>query len=419
MLINFHDFSPLFAQASPMFDPAGLAPIPAPLWFVQFFKVLGFVLHILAMNIWFAGIPLILLMMIFGQKSGRRFIKRMFSQLPIIMAFGINFGIVPLLFVQTIYYKPFYTATILMAWHWMMVLPLVMIAYYGLYIAAFSVGKENKVGQTFFAGLIASVCLLLVAYIMVNAMSLMGRPDTMVAIWHQGQTFAGTDAAGATYGLGINSVDPTLWYRYGTMFGLAMTTVAFWTVFDAMVLIPKRKEKTSEELQADDAYRRWAGSFAVVVAWIGGAVAVACFYQYIGCVQSAPATAACFGEEGNQKFQYLIYAAMFAPFLAAIGLTCAKLFRTGRFVTVIGITLCQLVALATFAIARQWIQNLEISQVTPITQFAENTQLEPIYTSPLVVFLVLFVLGALVIAWMIRQMAIAPNAAAPNRRDDG
>lgn len=409
MTIISCDFATIFAQTVPMFDAAELPPIPAPLWFVQFFKILGFVLHIFAMNIWFAGIPLFLLMMIFGQKQGKRFSKRMFSQLPIIMAFGINFGIVPLLFVQTVYYKPFYTATILMAWHWIMVMPLVMIAYYSLYIAAFSVRKENKGAQTFLAGLIASVCLLLVAYIMVNAMTLMGRPETMVGLWQQGQSVAGIDAAGATYGFGTNSSDPTLWYRYGTMFGLAMTTVAFWTVFDAMVLIPKRKEKTPEELQADDEYRRWAGWFAVFVAWIGGAVAATCFYQYKGYVQTNPGM---FGEEGGyQIFLFLINAAIFTPFLAAVVLTGAKLFRTGRFITAIGITLCQLVAVATFAIVRQWVQNIEVSQVVPIMELKENTQLEPIYTSPLAVFLVLFVLGAMVIAWMIRQMAIALKSA--------
>ena len=412
MTPNSHSFVSLFAQTLPMFDPAGFDPIPAPLWFVQFFKVLGFVLHLIAMNIWFAGIPLILLMMIFGQKFGKRFVKRMFSQLPIIMAFGINFGIVPLLFIQTVYYKPFYTATILMAWHWIMIIPLVMIAYYSLYIAAFSVGKEKKHTQTFLAGLISSLCLLMTAYIMVNAMALMGRPETLVSLWQQGQFIAGTDAAGTTYGLGVNSAEPTLWYRYGAMFGLAMTTVAFWTVFDAMILIPKRKEKTLEELQDDEAYRRWAVSFAVLVAWIGGIIAAACYYQYIGFLKTNPATAAYFGGAGRPEFQYLIYAAMLAPFLGAVALTGAKLCRTGRFVTVIGVTLCQLVALATFAVARQWVQNLEVSQIVSFAQFTENTQLKPIFTSPLVVFLVFFVLGTLVIAWLIRQMAGAAKPAA-------
>ncbi len=405
-----HDLICVFAQNTPMFDAANLPPIPAPFWFTQFFKVLGFVLHMLAMNLWFAGIPLLLLMLIFGRKHGKRFAKRMFSQLPIIMAFGINFGIVPLLFVQTVYFKPFYTATILMAWHWIMIIPLVMIAYYSLYIAAFSVGKEKKSAQTFIAGLVASGCLLLVAYIFVNAMSLMGRPESLTKIWQHGQLFAGTDAAAATYGLGINSAEPTLWFRYGAMFGLAMTTVAFWTVFDASLLIPRRKEKSVDELKADDDYRRWAGGFAVIIAWLGGAIAAACWYKYTGFVETNPATAAMFGEGGRPEFQYLLYGAMFAPFLGAIGLTFVKLFRFGRFVTATVVTLCQLVALATFAVARQWVQNIEVSQIVPIAKLVENTQMSPIYTSPVVIFLVLFVLGALVIAWMIRQMVAAPKA---------
>ena len=394
-----------------MFDPADFPPLPAPLWFVMFFKVLGFVLHLIAMNIWFAGIPLILLTMIFGQKYGKRFAKRMLSQLPVIMAFGINFGIVPLLFLQTIFYRPFYTATILMAWHWIMVIPLVMISYYSIYVAAFSAKKENKVTQTFLAGLIASGCLLMVAYVMVNAMSLMGRPETMVGLWQQGQSFVGTDAAGATYGFGINSSDPSLLWRYGTMFGLAMTTVAFWTVFDAMVLIPKRKEKTPEELQADDGYRRWAGGFAVIIAWAGATIAAVCFYHYIGFVKINPVFTGFFEESGSPEFfAYLLYANMLAPFLGAIFLTCAKLFRQGRLTTAAGATLCQLIVLAIYAFVRQIIQNLETAQVLSTIGLKENPQPEPIYTSPLVIFLALFVLGTLVIAWMIRQMTIVPKS---------
>lgn len=410
MMTNFQNFMLIFAQ-TPIFQAESLPAVPAPFWFTQFFKVLGFVLHMLAMNLWFAGIPLILLMFVFGRKFGKRFAKRLFSQLPIIMAFGINFGIVPLLFVQTVYYKPFYTATIMMAWHWIMIIPLVMIAYYAIYIAAFSVQNEKKTTQAFLAGLLAMGCLLTVAYVMVSAMSLMGRPETLAEIWRQGQSFAGTDAAAATYGMENNAHEPTLWYRYGAMFGLAMTTVAFWTVFDAMVLIPKRKEKSSEELQADDNYRRWAGTFAVIVAWLGGAVAAACFYQYTGFVKSNPVTAVMFAEGSAPTFRYVLYAATLTPFLAAVALTGAKLFRFGRFLTAIVVTLFQLVALATFAIARQWIQNIEVSQIVPVAELTENTQLTPIHTSPVIVFLVLFLLGALVIAWMIRQMAIAPKPA--------
>ena len=145
------------------------------------------------------------------------------------------------------------------------------------------------------------------------------------------------------------------------------------------------------------------------VAWLGGAIAAVCFYHYMGFVKSNPVTETMFAEDAAPTFRYVLYAAMFAPFLAAISLTVAKLLRLGRFPAAIIVTLCQLVTLSTFAIARQWVQNIEISQIAPVTQLAENTQLTPIYTSPVIVFLVLFVIGVLVIAWMIRQMAIAPK----------
>ncbi|MCL2347821.1 MAG: hypothetical protein FWC50_06110 [Planctomycetaceae bacterium] len=399
----FHE-TIFFAQSDIVFDSANFQGVPAAFWFIQFFKVLGFVLHILAMNLWFAGLPMALLMLLIGGNSGRRFAKRLISQLPIIMAMGINFGIVPLLFIQTLYYKMFYSATVLMAWHWILVIPLVMIAYYSIYIAAFSLNKEKKGAQTFFAGLISMVCLLAVAYILVNAMSLMGRPDTWGILWEKWQIFGGKDFGAATLGLGINAADPTLWLRYGTMFGLALTTTAFWAVFDAQALIPNRKELTDEQRQADKKYRIWAGWFAILVAILGGAVAVGCFDKYTVLVRTNPVTAHLFNE-GSPTFYYLWQGTGLAMFLPFVGLLLVKMFRFGPVLTVLGITLCQLAAIAAFAVSRQWVQNAEISQIVQINNIPENVQL-----SPLIAFLVLFVIGALVVVWMLRQVAIAPPA---------
>ena len=50
-------------------DSAG--GLPAPLWFIQFFKIVGFTLHVLMMNLWFVGLPAALAMFIIGGKSGR------------------------------------------------------------------------------------------------------------------------------------------------------------------------------------------------------------------------------------------------------------------------------------------------------------------------------------------------------------
>ena len=76
------------------------------------------------------------------QRAGRRFAGRLLQQMPIIVAFGINFGIVPLLFMQLAYYKVFYPATILMACFWLAIIVLLIPAYYGVY--AYALGLSNS-----------------------------------------------------------------------------------------------------------------------------------------------------------------------------------------------------------------------------------------------------------------------------------
>ncbi len=74
-----------------------------------------------------------------GNQHARRFAARLLQQMPVIVAFGVNLGIVPLLFVQVAYYKVFYPATILMAWFWLAIIGLLIPAYYGVY--AYAVGR--------------------------------------------------------------------------------------------------------------------------------------------------------------------------------------------------------------------------------------------------------------------------------------
>src|SRR5689334_9101656 len=107
---------------------------PAPFWFIEFFKVLGFSLHVGPMNIWYAGALLAAVLGTRGRGNARIVGQHIGRALPFMLAFGINFGIVPLLFLQSAYHQFFYPATILMAWPWFAVFWLVMIAYFGLYL---------------------------------------------------------------------------------------------------------------------------------------------------------------------------------------------------------------------------------------------------------------------------------------------
>lgn len=369
-------------------DSSTLPALPAPFWFVEFFKVLGFALHMLAMNIWFAGLPLAIIAFVLSMKNSRRLAVRMFSQLPVIMALGINFGIVPLLFIQTAYYQVFYTSTILMAWHWFLVLPLLAAAYYSIYICAFSLKPGGKAYYLFPFGFVAMFCLLAIAYIQVNAMSLLGQSETWYAIWEKSQVGA------AVTGFGINSADPSLWLRYGSMFSLALVTSSAWMVFDANWLIRKTEDKNQTDL--DNSYRQWVKWFATFFAFVGSALLIFVFWKYLALLKSAPDT----GEWLQTQIGSILgIAVMAVPALVAIlmlfsGKSCKSSFL---------IFLLQFVGVAVFAVFRQFIQNVEVSRIVDVTQIPIKTQWDTV-----IPFLASFVIGALIIVWMVRQMAILP-----------
>ncbi|MGO9110118.1 MAG: hypothetical protein ACLP9L_12870, partial [Thermoguttaceae bacterium] len=97
-----------------LIDTSTAGGLPAPIWFIELFKWLGFTLHEVPMNLWYAGITVSMLLYAFGNEHGRRFGSRLMAQMPVIIALGINFGIVPLLFIQVGFGQVFYPATILM-----------------------------------------------------------------------------------------------------------------------------------------------------------------------------------------------------------------------------------------------------------------------------------------------------------------
>src|SRR5438128_1174654 len=93
--------------------------LPAPAELILVLKTVGFALHAVPMNLWYAGIVVAMLLAWRGGEHARRFSARFMRQMPVIIALGINFGIVPLLFVQVGLAPVFYPATILMAWPWL------------------------------------------------------------------------------------------------------------------------------------------------------------------------------------------------------------------------------------------------------------------------------------------------------------
>lgn len=193
-------------------DPLGL-PVPVPLLLIL--KVFGFVLHMVFMNLWAAGLPTAVVLL----KSKTRVALRLFQAMPFFMAFGINAGIVPLLFIQTLYPQFFYSATILQAWFWFLVIPLLLIAYYAVYLAAFG-------HLRLLAGLVASLLLTWIGLTFSAAMSLTATPEKWPAI------FLATSQAGSVHGAFLH-LERETFLRYLLILGMAFGTVAVFLALDA------------------------------------------------------------------------------------------------------------------------------------------------------------------------------------------
>jgi hypothetical protein len=372
----------------PTIDARSLPDLPAPFWFIQFFKVLGFTLHAVPMNLWYAGALVAVAVYAFGGGEARRWGSRLALQIPIIVAAGINFGIVPLLFLQVAYAKAFYPATILMAWFWMAVIGLLIPAYYGVYVyaSAASSGGEAMTPVKRAAGWCSAVFFVVIGFLFANALSL----TTNVRAWED--LLERHSMGGAATGTALNVADPTLWPRWLLMFGLALVTTAAWTAVDTAWLA----------VQEDEAYKRWAQKFALRLA-IAGAIwsTVAGTWYVFGTW--AP-------EVHSEMFSFpLIFLTLLtgaspwaAPALLWLGrrkaLTRAAAAAVGG---------AQVGVLAVNAISRQFVQNFELRRL-----FQPGVSHQPVTTDwgPMVMFLVVFVAGVGVLVWLFAQLAKAGPA---------
>jgi hypothetical protein len=358
--------------------PSNPMGFPEPYWFLVLFKVLGFILHTCFMNLWYAGPLLALILWVRGDHS-RIMANRLMNKMPIIIAYGVNFGIVPLLFVQVAYYKVFYPSTILMAWPWVTIILLLTVAYYGIYIYATALkNKQFDIASwKRAAGWISALFFIIIGFIFANEFSLMTNIGNWKSIWLSG------NIAGAVYGNALNITDPTLWPRWLMMFGLAITTTSAFFAIDTGLFASKE----------NDDYKKWAAGFVFKPYLIGIIWFVLAGSWYVfgtwqadirNVMFSGPAmiltvlTALCMG---------LPWLLMFIARKRGIGFGMA-----------LSIGLAQFGVIALNAISRQIVQNAEIGRYFDITNEPVRTQ-----WSPLILFLVAFVVGVGLVIWMIRQ----------------
>lgn len=143
-------------------------------WF-QFLLLLTFPLHLLAMNAMVGGLAIGVVQHFRGGDSRRRLAHRIAIILPLVIAFAVNFGVAPLLFLQVLYGHFVYTSSILMGLFWISVVPILIVAYYGAYLYDFKFKGLGAAGK--WLALAVLLLLFCIGYFFSNNMLLMSLPE--------------------------------------------------------------------------------------------------------------------------------------------------------------------------------------------------------------------------------------------------
>lgn len=185
-------------------NPALLIPatdtLSVPWGWFQFLLMLTFPLHLIAMNAMLGTALIAFIAQLLPGRNFRPLSHELAKVLPFMVAFTINLGVAPLLFINVLYGNIFYTSTVLMGMFWLAVIPMLIIAYYIAYIYDFSFAKLGSLALPVILAVL--LLLLLVGFIFSNNMTMMIYPESWLR-WF-----------GKPNGTLLNLSDPTLPSRY-------------------------------------------------------------------------------------------------------------------------------------------------------------------------------------------------------------
>ena len=367
--------------------PASPLGYPTPFWFIELFKVLGFSLHVVPMNLWYAGTLLAVILGTFGRGHAKTVGYHVARALPFALAFGINFGIIPLLFIQVAYYQFFYPATILIAWPWFAVFWIVMVAYFSVYLYRLALEGRGPVNVGRKLGWLSAGAFIVVGFIFANALSLMAGPGRWWRI------FKGANIAGSATGLALNWTDSTLIPRWLFMFSLAIMTTAVFVVVDAAFLSGRDEED----------YRHYARRFSFLLYSAGLLLFIAFGSWYIFGTRPFALPLAI----KSPIMRIIFPLTMLSPGLPWLLLVFQRKGLSLKLATLTGFA--QFGVIVLNSTSRQWLQNVELSSYANLAARPVDLQL-----GALIVFLAMFAVGLGLIAWMLSKVFEANRKEASN-----
>jgi hypothetical protein len=159
--------------------------LPAPLWLITILHIVTLTLHFVAMNFLFGG----MIVLVFGKMTNKwddPTVNKFVKLFPSAVAATVTLGVAPLLFVQLVYHRQVYAATIVSGWFWLLLVGAVMIGYYLLYAAAFSANGSRDRTPAFLG--LTFLLLLYVSFVFSTVFSMGERPDLYKTLYAANQS---------------------------------------------------------------------------------------------------------------------------------------------------------------------------------------------------------------------------------------
>lgn len=331
-------------------------------WF-QFLLLLTFPLHILAMNAMLGGLAIGIVQHIKGGDIQKKLAHRIAIALPLVIAFVVNFGVAPLLFLQVLYGQFVYSSAVLMGIFWISIVPILIVGYYGAYLYDFKFKTLGMFGPVVAIGIF--VILLVIGFFFSNNMLLMSLPERFSEYFeHKNGTLLAVDHV-------------TFWPRYLHMMCGALA------VGGLFVGLLGRFRKGDDPELAEHSERIGITTFFVLTL-----VNVLFGFWYL---LSLPKEQMMLFMGGNIGATLVFLIALLAV-VGAVVVAYKRRFWLTFFHAVV------IVVLMTFL--RSWLRSDYLGNYFTLDQL----QVLPQY-SPLIMFLVTLVGGLLCVGWLIKKTA--------------
>lgn len=212
-------------QSFPAVDPI---PLPAPVWLFKLLHIVTLSLHFVAVEMLLGGLLLAVVLSLFRSNAALVAARTMARRLTVVMTYVINLGVPPLLFAQVLYGRALYTSSVLIGVYWISIIFLLMLTYWLLYRFT----SRLEAGRTAWPiGLTAWLLAGFIARLLSTNMTLMLRPEA----WHSMYS----SSAGGIY---LPTGDPTTTPRWLLMIAGGLFVGGLW-----MVYLAARSTFTTEE----------------------------------------------------------------------------------------------------------------------------------------------------------------------------